>query len=302
MLNICGDIEVARFDRAQAEDVVDGLMGQGLRAVTVRSYTKTLRPAFRWWSRRAQGYQDPWADLDPIRVDRGEVRTISDADVRSILEVAGPLWRARILLGYTAGLRRGEVLNLTIPDIDVESKRIHVRGKVNTAYTWPWTSKDHDYRQVPLTDDAHQALIAVMVELPAGQPYVCLTPERYDYLRCLHVSGRMTDRMHVCPDDRFDKGFAALSSRAGIQAKYKHLRATCLTRWIEKGLLPHEVQRIAGHASVETTMQYYVATRGDIVARCLALVGSGAHASSGLAAGTRVGATGLEPATSRPPV
>ncbi len=47
MLNICGDIEVARFDRAQAEDVVDGLMGQGLRAVTVRSYTKTLRPAFR---------------------------------------------------------------------------------------------------------------------------------------------------------------------------------------------------------------------------------------------------------------
>lgn len=32
---------------------------------------------------------------------------------------------------------------------------------------------------------------------------------------------------------------------------------SCITNWLEAGVPPHEVQKMAGHASIETTIKYY---------------------------------------------
>ena len=45
---------------------------------------------------------------------------------------------------------------------------------------------------------------------------------------------------------------------AGVPEDDFHaLRKTCITNWLEDGVPPHEVQQLAGHSSIETTMKYY---------------------------------------------
>ncbi len=39
------------------------------------------------------------------------------------------------------------------------------------------------------------------------------------------------------------------------------------TYWFEQGMMPHEIQRIAGHSSIETTMKYYVGIRETMIDR-----------------------------------
>ncbi len=55
-------------------------------------------------------------------------------------------------------------------------------------------------------------------------------------LRMYHVRCRWAD---VPPDD------------------FHALRKTAITNWLEAGVPPHEVQRMAGHSSIETTMKHY---------------------------------------------
>ena len=88
--------------------------------------------------------------------------------------------------------------------------------------------------------------------------------------------------------------------------------------------MPHEVQRLAGHSSIETTMKYYVGIRDSMIGRARqassAALGANSIATSlqhaqnhenssdtGVVAALqtlisagviKIGATGLEPATS----
>ncbi|MBW8015076.1 MAG: tyrosine-type recombinase/integrase [Planctomycetes bacterium] len=53
-------------------------------------------------------------------------------------------------------------------------------------------------------------------------------------------------------------------------AKVEHgtfhdLRRTCITEWLENGLQPHEVKELAGHSDIQTTMNYYTATRKNLL-------------------------------------
>ena len=106
--------------------------------------------------------------------------------------------------------------------------------------------------------------------------------------------------------------------------KFHDLRSTCITEWSEHGMMPHEVQRLAGHSSIETTMKYYVGIRDSMIGRARqassAALGANSIATSlqqaqnhenssdtGVVAALqtlisegviKIGATGLEPATS----
>ena len=54
------------------------------------------------------------------------------------------------------------------------------------------------------------------------------------------------------------RDYKATLRRAGVPVDTFHrLRKSCVTNWLEGGVPPYEVQAMAGHASVETTMRYY---------------------------------------------
>ncbi len=128
-----------------------------------------------------------------------------------------------------------------------------------------------------------------------------------------------------CPGGNFRRNWKMICKIAGIlNGTFHDLRATCITEWFENGMMPHEVQRLAGHSSIDTTMNYYVGIRESMINRAReassAALGSdfGARlaraphiADSGKKEDcqspsqvvgsqrfTKIGATGLEPATS----
>jgi len=50
-------------------------------------------------------------------------------------------------------------------------------------------------------------------------------------------------------------------------ADFHDIRKTCITEWLEQGLGPHEVQKLAGHSDINTTMDYYVEVRESLIDR-----------------------------------
>ena len=48
---------------------------------------------------------------------------------------------------------------------------------------------------------------------------------------------------------------------------FHSVRKSCITNWLSDGVPPHEVQAMAGHASLETTMKYYSKVDIDAMTR-----------------------------------
>jgi len=284
-----GDIDCGSITICEIEDFESFLYGKDLSPNSIRSYLKAIGPVLKYGCRRGYRHGDPFVNFRLPRAVDGEIRIYSDDEIRQLLAAADRLWKAKILAALTAGLRRSEVLNLTISDIDFAAGRITVQPKKDTASTWRWTPKSYQRRIVPMTDDLNRVLSAILIDdVPPGQPYLLLSEERYWYLQ--HRGSGMTDRQKLCPDENFSPAFRRLRQTAVLQSGTFHdLRRTCLTKW-SYALPAHELKKLAGHASIETTMRYYLGVGSDVLDRAK-------HATN-LSAYKAVGATGLEPATS----
>ena len=272
------------FGPGYAADFQNSILDSGRNRTTANIYVKTIRPVLNWAVRRGLISQNPFAELRLFKIPKKRIRTYGPTEIKAMLDSANEIWRARILLGVTAGLRRSEVLNLTVDDIDFEHGIIYVQAKRDTDVTWRWQPKDHDCRRTILTAETHNSLIKLIMELPAGQSYPLLTERRYFRLLLLKKEGGLSSRVRVVPDENFSRPFQKILSRAKVRhGTFHDLRRTWVTRLLEKNLPPHAVREMAGHASIDTTLQYYAACNNQTMFDRARLA---------------VGATGLEPATS----
>lgn len=299
---------------------------RGLSPASVNTHIKMVKRIFSLAVKRGQLEKNPFDGLPLLKVPKKAVRLFSEKECEKIIRMTpSMIWKAGILLAKTAGLRRGEVLNLTINDIDFAKGKIVVQAKSTTKRTWRWVVKDKDRRELPLIDEVAQLLVDIQAELPEGQPYLLLTPERYQYLIRLSNTGKLIDRIAKCPDGNFRRNWLQICKKAAVKgATFHDLRATCITEWFEQGMMPHEVQRLAGHSSIDTTMNYYVGIRESMIdrARQASRLALGENLGTHLARTpqngnvyikkarptisqpvdnanlTKIGATGLEPATS----
>jgi len=299
---------------------------RGLSPASVNTHIKMLRRVFSLAVKRGQLEKNPFNGLPYLKVPRKPVRLVNTNEFQRILNAAPDLlWKARILVAKTTALRRGEILNLTVNDLDFSQGKIFVQPKADSEHTWRWVVKDKDRRELPLIREVAEMLIGIYESLPEGQPYLLLPPERYQMLLDLHKAGKLLDRVKKCPDQNIWRNWQVICKHANISdIAFHDLRATCITEWFEQGMMPHEVQRLAGHSSIETTMCYYVGYRDtltdrareascaalgdDFVARLLRAPQNGPLAQKQVAPSVpqhldttgfaKIGATGLEPATS----
>ena len=276
-----GDILVSELTYNDIEDFKAHLFNTGLKPGAVKSNLKMCRPVLNWAKRRGYRLGDPFKGLKMPRVPKSEIRVYSDAELSAMLGCADLWWQARIIASASAGLRKGENLNLTLRDIDFDKGHISVQAKRRTDKTWPWSPKSYECRRVPLTEQLMKILVLITDELPVGQPYLMLTERRYWHLRQLLLKGELPERMMGTPDENF-RPFQKIKENAGvIGGTFHDLRKTCITMWTWD-MAPQEVKKLAGHADIKTTLEYYSAIRADVLQR----------------AQHTVGATGLEPATS----
>jgi integrase len=169
-------------------------------------------------------------------------------------------------MALCTAMRRGELLNLTWQDIDFEELTVDVEPKSDSEQTWPWLIKDTDRRTLALTETIVDMLTQRQADQPEGYPYVFVSPERYRRIQERRKAGKWTLEHGKCPVNNFYPLFIGIRDRAGAKTGNFHdLRKTCISRWLNSGLEPHEVTEMAGHSCFETTWKFYVSIRKNVL-------------------------------------
>ena len=254
-----GNVRLMDFGIGEAEKFQGWVVFKKHHAeVSANIYCKALAPVFAWAFDREFIAVNPWRKLRLYKVVAGEVVVWTHAEFQRVMDVSGRLWRARLLLARTAGLRRGEVLNLMVCDCDFAKRRILVREHRPTPFSWAWKPKDKELRTLPMVEPLERLLVELVAHLPEGQPYVCLTPKNYQLVMRRKDSGLLSDRLRKKPDDDFNRDLDDLRKLAKVKDRTFHdLRRTCISDW-SAVLPPKEVMILAGHSDIKTTMKYYV--------------------------------------------
>jgi integrase len=195
--------------------------------------------------------------LIPHIYSHDELRRLLDAiplceHSASRMEV--PTLRAIVLLAYGAGLRRGEVLKLSIADVDLSNSLITIRG--TKFYKSRWVPISRDLTKV-LSDYVHWRATAHPAADAGGHFFL----------------GRHGGAVHRCT---LDNAFKRIRERAGVrrsdssrfQPRLHDLRHTFavhrLTAWYRQGAdvqrLIYQLSVYLGHAHLTDTQVYLTMT------------------------------------------
>jgi integrase len=196
---------------------------------------------------------NPARNVRAPRMRHKEKRPLTEAEARGLLETArGDRLEALYVLALTTGMRQGELIALRWANLDLEAGTVQVRGTAVTDYDGsrridtPKTGRS--LRDIPIPPVAVQALAAHRARL--GNPADGLVfPGRDGKLMAAQTVAR--------------EFYIMLAAAKLPRMSFHTLRDTAATLMLSRGISPHVVSVILGHASVNTTLAVYAhVTRG----------------------------------------
>ena len=182
------------------------------------------------------------------------------------------------------GLRTGELIGLTWDAIDWKKRTLTVNKTLEFRHkqgSWragpPKTPQS--YRTIPLTKRAYSILEIVHSKIEERKESEMLS-QTLDYMD--RYTGQkstlvMRDLVFInfrtgepAKNSSYDTHLYKLCDEAGIEHFSMHvLRHTYATRAIERGVQPKILQKLLGHASIQTTMDKYVHVTDDSMANAI---------------------------------
>lgn len=235
---------------------------QHLSATTRRGRQLTVRKLCTY-RRRTESrcfVPDPLTFVRPVPYRRPVI--VAPKQVAQMLVVADRLpphtnspllpavMRLAVILLYTAGLRRGELVRLTLADVEPQTSVLHIRA-----------SKFHKSRLVPLASDAGAALrhylqhrvVARFPTDPAAPLLCCGSHGRHAYSGggIREAVNRLFVAANVCDGEGRQPRVHDLRHSFAVQA---------LIRWYQEGAdVQSQLPRLAmfmGHVSIVSTAHY----------------------------------------------
>lgn len=182
---------------------------------------------------------------------RDERAVWTEGEYRAFLAAAAadPLWPLWRLLGQS-GARRGELLGLDWPDVDLEGAAVTIRRQY-TVVDGKATLKDVKTARGRRTIDLDPETVAILREWRKAQPARRLGPDA-------HAIFTYRDGARIGPtrslNDRFQAVVAAAKVRRLTIHDVRHTHATLLLR---RGVPVHVVSRRLGHANEAITLVTY---------------------------------------------
>ena len=209
-----------------------GLSLHHLSACTVRRRMACLRGWFGYLRETGQIPADPSRHIPMPRLPQPVPRAVSaDHIVRLLRAATGPRERCMMMLMVAAGLRRGEVCQVRLTDLDMAAGWLVVRGK---------GAKE---RSVPLSERV-AAAITEWMKTRALTDSEFLFPSRQGGCVCGEVVSHIT---------RIAAGRAGLDRHEVTPHSLRHTFATQLAR---AGTDIRTIQLLLGHSSMDTTARY----------------------------------------------
>jgi len=237
-----GITEITEIDVSVMRGYAKHLKRTGHVATGIARRIHSVASFFKWMEQEEIINDNPMRKIKPPKRDKTIPVYFRDDELAKFLDarrLQHPLDKAIIHLIINTGLRRGEIINLKIHDIDMSASILTVRhGK---------GGKD---RMVPLNVAAKVALDGYLSVRPSVQ-----FESLFIAMRCkkLPIAGAYLQRLfHDCLVE-------TKITRKGLTLH--KLRHTFATRLLEKGADLRSLQELLGHEDLATTQIYAHASK-----------------------------------------
>jgi integrase len=256
---VFGDIRLSRLTWQDVENLYAAMRASGKSSAYVRRCATILGRALELARKRGLIDSNPTKDASRPRTSRTKPFAPTAEQVREVLELvmkADPeIGRAGVLFAST-GMRRGELLGLQWREVDLAAGEVHIAHAVSDGGPGVGvvrrTTKRSDWRDVPLTSAAVQALDE---QRRAWAALVGSEPDESDYV----FPGGSDGRSPMRPDDLSSRWAAG---RGHSPVTILHLRHYCATRMLDGGETYRTVADILGNS--EATLRLHYDGRTDV--------------------------------------
>lgn len=208
---------------------------------TIDNIRRNISSFFNWLEEEDYILKSPMRRIHKIKSKAQVKDVISDEDIEKLRDNCKSIRDLAIIdLLYSTGVRIGELVNLSISDIDFEARECVVLGKGDKERKVYFDAKTKIHLKEYLnsrTDDND----ALFVSLNAP----------YNRLNISGVEIRLRN----------------LGRKLNLKSIHPHkFRRTMATRAIDKGMPIEQVQKILGHSQIDTTMQYAIVNQNNVKA------------------------------------
>lgn len=253
-VDLHGDIDPNDVTYGHVDDFRSWLL-KSRSGSTANTYTSMLRGLFRWLRDRGHIRINPFDGMKKCTESVRQFSIYSHEEVGRILRVANLRWKAIVCLALCS-MRRTEILNLVVSDIDFEKNEIHLMPKTASATTWPWSIKNHNEAYIGIDDSISKMLIELSETL-GPQPYIMLKPNYWKRNLCRQADGTLNHRLRNNPWGNFNRDFSKLLMRAQVPHKRFHdWRRTFATERYNSGFDIRQLKYLLRHSSIQTTERY----------------------------------------------
>lgn len=262
------DVPLTKITAQDVESFVAYRFGQGLAVATVNKDIRTLRRIFNL-AISPRGYlaegTNPFEKIKQRKTPKKTVRYVSITEFNKVFNAAPNLWwKSFLILAYTSGGRKNELLNLTWADIDFEGNSVSFTPRKASEKLLAWVPKDHEARTIPVPERVIQFLADLQSQADHCSPYVFITGQRLK-----RILDRRSNNKWLTTSEMINNMLRKLKSHcktAGVVPfSFHDLRRSCITNWA-KHLPIHAVQELSGHSKIETTRRYYLSVEQSDIA------------------------------------
>lgn len=232
------------------------LSRQGNKPNTVKVYTYAAKKYLEWVAMKGVAVTPQTApDLPKVHLKHRDIlkpEMLTQYFRQADMDIQDPLRTAAMLLPC-CGLRGTEMVSLRLDQIhkaDVKMKT----GKTRPTLFFRFDGKGGKERQVPLMEEGVEILTGYLAGWRKRQkgPWLFPSLSQDDIKGTKHISDRsMRHAVH------------GLQSPLGVQFSPHTMRRTYITTLWRKGVDLAMIAKIAGHASIQTTIDHYIIMEND---------------------------------------